>query len=111
MLEHMAEFGHIYLNIWTNDVVDHIVRRASNVFKPPHFTGVESLGFAPTQRSENERFRTKNFYRNPSHVKKVNSKRENRLKIIIDGLDRVSRNTFMRNLQNATKQKCQKGRL
>ena len=35
----------------------HIVRRASNIFDPPRFTGVESLGFDPPQRSEKaERF-------------------------------------------------------
>ena len=34
----------------------HIVRRAFNVFDPPPIIGVESLGIAPPQRSENERF-------------------------------------------------------
>ena len=55
----------------------HTVRRASNVFDPPPFTGVKSFGFAPTQRSGNERFRSavgqKNFFphvssNNLSHV-------------------------------------------
>ena len=36
----------------------YIVRSASNVFDPPPFTGVQLLGFAPPQQSENERFRS-----------------------------------------------------
>ena len=47
----------------------HIVRHASNDFDPSPFTGVESLGFAPPQPSENERFRSavrQNIFPNPS---------------------------------------------
>ena len=40
----------------------YIVRSASNVFNPPPFTGMESLGFAPPQRSENARFCSKFTY-------------------------------------------------
>ena len=46
-------------------------------------------------------------YRKPSHVKKVSSKTEKRLKIMDDGQDRTSRDISMRNLQNATKRKCE----
>ena len=54
----------------------HIVRRASNVFDPPRFTNVESLSFAPPQRSENERFHTKVFLSKKSEGKENNQKKE-----------------------------------
>ena len=47
----------------------------------------------------------KDFYRKPSHVKRVNSKREKRFNIIDDGLGRISQNIFIRNSQNAIKHK------
>ena len=49
---------HVFARGIFGHMCQHIVHRASNVFDPPPFTGVESFCFASPQRNENERFRS-----------------------------------------------------